>query len=178
MQIDLALFVFLSHRRTHAHDTTHRSHACRTYCIQTLQTLLPHRISFSAVLGLSGLLLTFRIKAVLGLRAILLTFRIKPVLGLSALLLTFRIKPVLGLNSCYFSYSQDRLCSASCRKSSFFHALLENCHAPQYLATRQHNIHHSINFAIFFARFFSLRDRRDGILKKTNQTRQAFGIQP
>ena len=23
-----------------------------------------------------------------------------------------------------------------------FHALLENCHAPQYLATRQHNSHH------------------------------------
>ena len=88
MQIDLALFVFLSRRRTHAHDTIHRSHACRTYCIQTLQTLLPHSISFPAVLGLSGLLLTFRIKAVLGLRAILLTFRIKPVLGLHAILLT------------------------------------------------------------------------------------------
>ena len=26
----------------------HRSHACRTYCIQTLQTLLPHSISFPA----------------------------------------------------------------------------------------------------------------------------------
>ena len=99
MQIDLALFVFLSRRRTHAHDTIHRSHACRTYCIQTLQTLLPHSISFPAVLGLSGLLLTFRIRAVLGLRAILLTFRIKPVLGLSALSLTFRIKPVLGLHA-------------------------------------------------------------------------------
>ena len=44
--------------------------------------------------------------------------------------------------SCYPFYSQDRLCSTSCRKSSFFHALLENCHAPQYLATRQHNSHH------------------------------------
>ena len=45
--------------------------------------------------------------------------------------------------SCYPSYSQDRLCSASCRKSSFFHALLENCHAPQIsCATRKHNSHH------------------------------------
>ena len=72
--------------------------------------------------------------------------------------------------SCYPSYSQDRLCSASCRKSSFFHALLENCHAPQYLATRPTQ-QSSFNFAIFFERFISLRERRDGILKKTNQNR-------
>ena len=128
MQIDLALFVFLSRRRTHAHDTIHRSHACRTYCIQTLQTLLPHNISFPAVLGLSGLLLTFRrIKAVLSLRAILLTFLIKPVLDLHAILLTLMIGFVaLPVASLLF----------------FMRFSVENCHAPQYLATRQHNSRH------------------------------------
>ena len=157
MQFDLALFVFLSRRRTHAHDTIHRSHACRTYCIQTLQTLLPHSISFPAVLGLSGLLLTFRIKAVLGLRAILLTFRIKPVLGLHAILLTLRIGFVaLPVASLLFFMRFLKTVT-----------LLISCESP----TQQS----SFNFAIFFARFFSLRDRRDGILKKTNQTRQAFG---
>ena len=108
------------------------------------------------------------------LRALFLT--IKPVLGLRALLLTFRIKPVLGLHasigpSCYPFYSQDRLCSASCRKSTFFHALLLKTVTLLNILRQQS----SFNFAIFFAQFFSLRDRRDGILKKTNQTRQAFG---
>ena len=115
MQIDLALFVFLSRRRTHAHDTIHRSHACRTYCIQTLQTLLPHSISFPAVLGLSGLLLTFRIK---------------PVLGLALSLL-------LSGSSQYWAFMLSFLLSGSAllRFLSQVFFFLENCHAPQYLAT-------------------------------------------
>ena len=68
------------------------------------------------------------------------------------------------------SYFPDWLCSGSCRKSSFFHALLENCHAPhiQYLAAL-------LNFLLTLTSFRSLRAvRREGILTKTNDHVKTF----
>ena len=73
-------------------------------------------------------------------------------LALPDIELVWRLKSVLD-------FDRSRLCSATCRKPSLFHALLEYCLAPHiHLATRLHN-------------FRRLHFEEN----KFNQTRQAFG---